>query len=73
MALTIYRDCIAQMDEARLLSLGGKSPSGKTMTKGGKEKRDSMTSSTPIQDENRRKRTLEDTPVSSASAKRRKR
>ena len=34
MALTIYRDCIAQMDEARLLSLGGKSPSGKTMTKG---------------------------------------
>jgi len=70
MALNIYRDCITQIDEVRLLSLGGKSPVTKSLGKG-KEKRDLMTSSTPLSDENRRKRSLEDTPVS--SAKRRKR
>ena len=71
MALNIYRDCITQIDEVRLLSLGGKkSPVTKSLGKG-KEKRDLMTSSTPISDENRRKRSLEDTPVS--SPKRRKR
>ena len=70
MALNIYRDCITQIDEVRLLSLGGKSPVTKSLGKG-KEKRGLMTSSTPISDENRRKRSLEDTPVS--SPKRRKR
>ena len=76
MALTIYRDCITQMDEMRLLSLGHtakSSPFGKPAKN--REKRDSSSiSSTPQpqqHDENKRKRSLEDTPVS--TNKRRKR
>ena len=71
MALTIYRDSVTQIDELRLLSLDAKGPIGKAMTKS-REKRDSVTSSTPIQDDvHKRKRSLEDTPIS--SNKRRKR
>ena len=73
MALTIYRDSITQIDELRLLSLDAKGPIGKAMTKS-REKRDSVTSSTPQQDDvHKRKRTLEDTPNTNSSNKRRKR
>ena len=75
MALTIYRDSITQIDELRLLSLDAKGPIGKAMTKS-REKRDSVTSSTPQQqdDVHKRKRTLEDTPNTPISSnKRRKR
>ena len=74
MALTIYRDSITQIDELRLLSLDAKGPIGKAMTKS-REKRDSVTSSTPQQDDvYKRKRTLEDTPNTPISSnKRRKR
>jgi hypothetical protein len=72
MALTIYRDCITQIDELRSLSLDAKSPIGKAMTKS-REKRDSVTSATPQQDDvHKRKRSLEDTP-NTPSNKRRKR
>lgn len=57
MAFTMYRDCMSHLDEARLLSLGSKSPGNKK----GKEKKD----------DEKRKRSLEDTPVT--SSKRRKR
>ena len=74
MALTIYRDSITQIDELRLLLLDAKGPIGKAMTKS-REKRDSVTSSTPQQDDvHKRKRTLEDTPNTPISSnKRRKR
>ena len=74
MALTIYRDSITQIDELRLLSLDAKGPIGKAMTKS-REKRDSVTSTTPQQDDaHKRKRTLEDTPNAPISSnKRRKR
>lgn len=63
MTITMFRDCMNLMDEVRLLSLGVKSPTIKTPVK---NKREAMAN----QDE-RRKRSLEDTPLS--SSKRRKR
>ena len=74
MTLTIFRDCITQMDELRLLSLDAKGPIGKAMTKS-REKKDSVTSSTSQQDDvHKRKRSLEDTPNTPISSnKRRKR
>ena len=67
MAYEMYRDCMNLLDEVRTLSLGAKSPAGKALSKN-REKREFFVTSTP---DERRKRPLEDTPVS--SSKRRKR
>ena len=66
MTMNMFRDCMNLLDEVRLLSLGVKSPATKTPTKG-RDKKSDLTA-TP---DDRKKRTLEDTPLS--SNKRRKR